>query len=372
MATISNTPRPGYVWDSTDNVWYPIGVGAHQHTNAADTPAVMPYSTYAAAGKNVLINGDFKINQRGTGLTTTSTIFVVDRFSLNYSGGTCSGEQKTFSPGAGITDLASVENYLEYISSGQSGTSDFMRCRSAFEDVYTFAGQTVTFSFYAKAASGTPKIAAAFSQNFGTGGSTGVTTKAGEVTLSTSWARYSITFTMPSISGKTVGANNFNTLQFFMSAGSAVDSGAIGIGVQNNTFQFTAFQLEVGSTVTAFQTATGNPASELAACQRYYWRAGGDSVYQPYAVGTAQSTTTAQFSVQNPVPMRVAPTSIDFSTVAVTDSINAYSISSISFANAGKYVSTINAATSSLTIYRPYIFVSNNSTSGYFGLSAEL
>jgi len=31
MATISNTPRPGYVWDATDNVWYPIGVGQHSH-----------------------------------------------------------------------------------------------------------------------------------------------------------------------------------------------------------------------------------------------------------------------------------------------------------------------------------------------------
>ena len=31
MATISNTPRPGYVWDVTDNVWYPIGVGGHSH-----------------------------------------------------------------------------------------------------------------------------------------------------------------------------------------------------------------------------------------------------------------------------------------------------------------------------------------------------
>jgi hypothetical protein len=29
MATISNTPRPGYAWDATDNVWYPIGVGQH-------------------------------------------------------------------------------------------------------------------------------------------------------------------------------------------------------------------------------------------------------------------------------------------------------------------------------------------------------
>ena len=33
MATVSNTPRPGYVWDSTDNVWYPIGVGGHGHSD---------------------------------------------------------------------------------------------------------------------------------------------------------------------------------------------------------------------------------------------------------------------------------------------------------------------------------------------------
>ncbi len=33
MATISNTPRPGYVWDATDNVWYPIGTGPHAHAD---------------------------------------------------------------------------------------------------------------------------------------------------------------------------------------------------------------------------------------------------------------------------------------------------------------------------------------------------
>ena len=31
MATISNTPRPGYIYDSTDGVWYPIGTGSHSH-----------------------------------------------------------------------------------------------------------------------------------------------------------------------------------------------------------------------------------------------------------------------------------------------------------------------------------------------------
>jgi len=37
MATISNTPRPGYAWDSTDNVWYPIGTGTHSHNEIAKT-----------------------------------------------------------------------------------------------------------------------------------------------------------------------------------------------------------------------------------------------------------------------------------------------------------------------------------------------
>jgi hypothetical protein len=58
MATISNTPRPGYVWDSADNVWYPIGVGAHQHTNAADTPAVIPNAIVDAKGDLLTATAD--------------------------------------------------------------------------------------------------------------------------------------------------------------------------------------------------------------------------------------------------------------------------------------------------------------------------
>jgi hypothetical protein len=377
MATISNTPRPGYVWDSADNVWYPIGVGAHQHTNAADTPAVMPYSNDIAAGKNVLINSDFKINQRSTGLTTTSTTFVVDRFSINYSGGTCSGEQKTFSPGAGITDIASVENYLEYISSGQSGTSDFMRCRSVFEDVYTFAGQTVTFSFYAKAASGTPKIALGLTQNFGSGGSTAVTTKMGESTLSTSWARYSITFTMPSISGKTIGASNYNTIQFFMSAGTAVDSGIWGIGVQNNTFQFTAFQLELGSNMTAFQTATGNPQAELAACQRYYIRlnSGNTGIASTFGMGYAGSATVAQIFVPLPVTMRRKGNdylTLDYSGVRMQDYNTSYTVTAVAIPNYqnGGNGQVLLVTSSGMTAYRPMEF--DTTSGGYIGFGAEL
>ena len=37
MATFSSVSKPGYVWSSTDNVWYPIGVGTHTHSDLSDS-----------------------------------------------------------------------------------------------------------------------------------------------------------------------------------------------------------------------------------------------------------------------------------------------------------------------------------------------
>jgi trimeric autotransporter adhesin len=76
MATISNTPRPGYVWDSADNVWYPIGVGAHQHTNAADTPAVIPYSLATTKGDLLVATGSGTIVRQGVG--TNGQVLTAD------------------------------------------------------------------------------------------------------------------------------------------------------------------------------------------------------------------------------------------------------------------------------------------------------
>ena len=56
MATISNTPRPGYVWDTTDNVWYPIGVGAHGHT--ADSVGAIANTLVDAKGDLLTATAD--------------------------------------------------------------------------------------------------------------------------------------------------------------------------------------------------------------------------------------------------------------------------------------------------------------------------
>lgn len=54
MATISNTPRPGYVFDVTDNVWYPIGTGSHNHSEIATTIVDAKGDLIAATGADAV------------------------------------------------------------------------------------------------------------------------------------------------------------------------------------------------------------------------------------------------------------------------------------------------------------------------------
>jgi hypothetical protein len=223
------------------------------------------------------------------------------------------------------------------------------------------AGKTVTLTVYVAGTAGkSPSIELGFSTTTDLGpvnAFTAITATSGTTTVTSSgtYQKLSAVYAVPS-TAKTLRVS-------------------LATGTLNNTefMNFSQCQLEIGSQATPFTRAGETIQGELAACQRYYWRAGGDSIFQPYGVGAGQTSTIAQFSIQNPVLMRVAPTSIDFSTLAATDTISAISISAVAFANAGKYASSINATVASgLSIYRPYILVSNNSTSGFFGLSAEL
>ena len=360
MATISNTPRPGYVWDSADNVWYPIGVGAHQHTNAADTPAVMPYSTYAAAGKNKIINGDFNIWQRGT--TSSANGFLADRFNGSFGAATTfSQSRQTFTPGT--APVAGYEGkYFWRGNVTNAGAETAFYLNTYIEDVQTLAGQTATISFWAKADSAR-SVGAYFFQQFGTGGSTAVNTQIGSnVTLSTSWQRFSLTINAPSIAGKTIGTGSH--LQIFFAATMATGF----------TFDIWGIQLEASSTATAFQTATGNPASELAACQRYYWRMATGAA-NPLGNGSAYSASHVQLIVQYPVTMRVAPaldmgTGTDYFTFVRnggSDTFNSFTIDSPSTTAANLYNSTQISSTAG----NGGVIFSNNA-SAYLGFTSEL
>jgi hypothetical protein len=345
-------------------------------TNGTINTTAAPY----AAGKNKIINGDFYINQRNFSSTTTHASFGFDRWDISYSGGTLTYSAQTFT--AGDAPVAGYEgkNYSRLAIAGQTTSSQYAIYEQKIEDVRTLAGQTATISFWAKASSGTPKIAVELAQNFGTGGSPSsqVFTYFGSPTLTTSWVRYSVTAAIPSISGKTLGTNPDSrlTLDLWVSGGSDYNSRTGSLGLQTATIDIWGVQVENGSTATAFQTATGTIQGELAACQRYYWREGGNSAYQSFANGSASSTTGVPFIVNVPVSMRVPPTSVDYSTLAAYDNQTVLSISAVSI-NGGsvKTGSTkiwVDTTVTGAAQYRPYFLITNNSTSGYIGLSAEL
>lgn len=220
--------------------------------------------------RNYIINPDFYINQRAFSSSTSSPIYGFDRWRHEANTGTVGWSAQTFSAG----EIAGQDgsNYIQIAMSGQSATGGYTLLEQFIESVRTLAGQTVTLSFWAKCDTAGKKIAIEVVQHFGTGGSPSASTETygGQVTISDTWQRVSLSFAVPSISGKTIGTttDGYLALYFWLAAGSNYASRTGSLGVQANTFQIWGVQLEAGGVATPFQIP--NRADELAKCQRYY------------------------------------------------------------------------------------------------------
>ena len=254
--------------------------------------------------RNAIINGDFRINQRAFTSTTTSLAFGFDRFQIEYAGGTTTMSAQTFTVGSPAATGFESPNFCRVVPSGQSAASDLSVFHQKIEDVRTFANSTVTVSFWAKAGSGTPKVALEFLQNFGSGGSATVFTYVGQPTLSTSWARFSFTVALPNINDKTIGTSPYLLLALWCSGGSTYNSRINTLGLQSNIFDFWGVQVERGSVATPFERRP--IGTELALCQRYFQviAKGSGKTLGNNVTLTANDTRGSFFL---PVAMRTAP-----------------------------------------------------------------
>ena len=318
--------------------------------------AVAPF----LAGKNKIINGDMAISQRGISINTASG-YTLDRWFVQADGtGTFTTTQQTFAPGNAIAGYEPTYYLQSAVTSVGTSTTYFLNQR--IEDVRLFAGQTATLSFWAKADSTRTKDVY-IHQYFGTGGSADYYSQP-SFTVTSSWQRYSYTFTVPSISGKTIGAGSY----FEIGIRTSVSSGMV--------FQVWGVQLEAGSVATPFTTATGTLSGELTACQRYYYRWTSSVNSTTACMGYAYSTSGASLFNNFPVAMRTAP-SLATSTVTLFNMAGAgfgIGVTSILLGNSTPTTARIDitASPSSMTAGTCVEMRTNSTTSTFLEFSSEL
>jgi len=203
--------------------------------------------TAARAGrKNLIINGGFDVWQRGTSLTAASS-YLADRW--------VNGTSEAQSRQAFTVGQTEVDGNPTYYHRSGGGGSAYYGLDHKIENVGTLSGKEVTLSYWMKGSSAFTN-APYRGQNFGSGGSSGVEAALSTSSITTSWVRYTHTFTFPSISGKTVGASSFSQLNVFRA------------NIANIVVDIANVQLELGSVATDFEHRSYG--EELALCQRYY------------------------------------------------------------------------------------------------------
>jgi hypothetical protein len=241
-----------------------IAVNAITDANDGNTTTINGVTPNSAnvVGKNLIINGAMQIAQRGTSFTTDN-VYTLDRWvSTDGTGGTPARTttQETFS--LGQTDVPNARYYLKHNQTGASTTGN-AKLQQKVEDVTRFDGTTVTFSFYAKADSSLT-VDVRLIQNFGTGGSpsTSVTVTETGISIGTSWNKYTVTKTLGSLSGKTLGTDGEHTSYLDVIIDFKETSTFI--------FEATLFQLEKGLSATEFEHRPYT--TELLLCYRYYYQ----------------------------------------------------------------------------------------------------
>lgn len=316
---------------------------------------------------NFIVNGAFDIWQRGTSFTNpaSTTAYTADRWRINYdgTGATRIVSRQTFTPGT--APVAGYEGAFFYrfnqTVAGSGGTFNNI-IRQPIESVRTLAGQTITVSFWAKADT-TRTLTPVMNQVFGTGGSPSfsVTVTGTAQTITTSWARYSETFTLGSLAGKTLGTNDDSYLQFGLRA----DSNTV------QTFDIWGVQAEAGSIATPFRRNATSFQGELALCQRYYARFDTASAGR-FGVAGASSTTQAFITVPLPVRMR-AINSVAYSNLSLTtySGTGAGAITAVVAAESpGASLGALSITASSLTANSSYFL--RASSAGFLAFEGEL
>ena len=295
-----------------------LGSAAYMDTSAF-------YGTgLSASFRNRIINGAITISQRGASPTQTGGgDYSVDRFFNYYSGNAYTSVQSTTAPAGFINSLL-----LTITTASASPTYSFfghkiegLNCADL--GFGTSNASPVTLSFWVRSS-----VAGVYSLSLSNNEGNRAYAALYTINAANTW-EYK-TLTIPGDTSGTWLTTNATGIFIRWNMGTAVGSarlisagswqavnadgatGSTGANAWANTsgatFYITGIQLEKGTVATPFEYRPYG--TELALCQRYYWKNSGSSGngYVAFGAGGFISSTNFSAFVSYPVPMRATPT----------------------------------------------------------------
>lgn len=272
--------------------------------------------------RNKIINGNMDVVQRGVAnnVTISGNYGPCDRWKSDALGNTFTATIQSFATTDSLYTSGATRYMQIAVTGSSSSASNYYKIGQGIENVRLLAGKTVTVSFWAKALA-TTSIGVELWQMFGTDGDPFQTGTGQVQEITTTWAKYTKTFTLPSLGNKALGPNNtsFTQLEFWLVSGNNTTSTAAtrsgNIGNTTKTVSIAQVQLEVGTVATEFELRP--IGMELALCQRYYQRnpsataAFGttpSAVLDGRSYNPGSSSASVTINRYLPVVMRITPT----------------------------------------------------------------
>jgi hypothetical protein len=278
--------------------------------------------------KNRIINGAQVINQRGATVTAAST-YVTDRWQVDTltTSGAVSFAQNSTAP-AGFTNSLKITVTTADAAVAASDLVEFRQWIEGYNTAdFSFGSAsagTFTVSFWVNSS-----VTGTYGVSFRNSAADRIYVSTYTVSAANTWEQKTIT-----VAGDTTGTwltDNGRGLgiAFCVMGGSNFQgtAGAWGatnnrttsaqanlLATINNTFYITGVQLEKGSTATSFDYRPYG--TELALCQRYYYKTIATGADSPFGMGSVTTATIADTIVPFPINMRTAPTALEQSGTA--------------------------------------------------------
>ncbi len=267
------------------------------------------------------INGDFSVWQQGAGAFSANG-YTADQWYLDLSGATGSVSQQSLTPGALPGFGAPSPEYFLELAVTVGNADAGMQLHLA--DVRRYSNRRLIIPFWAK--SDTVKTYRVdVTQNFGSGGSASVATIADNISIGTGWRRYAVACDVPSISGKTIGADNYISIRIRQTAAVTF------------TLGLAAFAIEGGQWgPSIFRQRPRGEEEEL--CGAFFRRLVSGTDIRMGAAGQAIGTTASIYGIQYDKPMYKTPTlaisaASDFATTGASGADQALTALTLSQAN---------------------------------------